>query len=163
MDVTIDIAVECAGWTAVGDVAGLAQRAVAAAIMLADIDIEAGTELSLVLSDDAFVQGLNKAWRGKDRATNVLSFPTEEPMLLGDIVVAYETCAREAVDDGMTLADHLTHLVVHGFLHLVGFDHADEDEADAMERLETRILESLAIASPHADARMLAKDPSALP
>ena len=163
MDVTIDIAVEHAGWNGVGDIEAVARRVIAAAGAAAGLDVEAGAELSLVLADDAFVQGLNKAWRGKDTPTNVLSFPTDEPLLLGDIVVAYETTAREAAAEGKTLADHLTHLVVHGFLHLVGFDHEDEDEADAMERLEADILSSLGIASPYADVGRREEDRSAPP
>ena len=94
---------------------------------------------------------LNKTWRGKDKATNVLSFPTEEPSLLGDIVVAYETTAREAAEEGKSLADHLSHLIVHGVLHLVGFDHEEDAEAEAMERLEGDVLATLGIASPYQD------------
>jgi probable rRNA maturation factor len=163
MDVTIDIAVEYRAWDALGDVEGIARRAIAAALAGADLDIQAGSELSLVLADDAFVQGLNKVWRGKDQPTNVLSFPTEEPMLLGDIVVAYETSAAEAEVEGKSLADHLAHLVVHGFLHLAGFDHEDDDEADEMEALEVDILGSLGIASPYADIRDNEEDRSPPP
>ncbi len=163
MNVTIDMTVECDGWTGVDDVEGLARRAVAAATASGDLAVEAGAELSIVLADDAFVRNLNKAWRGKDQATNVLSFPTDEPMLLGDIVVAYETTAREAAAEAKSLADHLTHLVVHGFLHLVGFDHEDETEAEAMEGREAAILAALGIASPYADARDHEEDRSALP
>ena len=161
MDVTIDIAIECLTWNGVGDVERIATRAVAAAVAAADLDIATGSELSLVLADDAFVQGLNKAWRGQDKPTNVLSFPSDAPTLLGDIVVAYETSAREAAEEGKSLAGHLSHLVVHGFLHLVGFDHENEDEADAMERLEAEILSSLGIASPYADVRDHEEDRSA--
>jgi probable rRNA maturation factor len=163
MSLAIDIAVEHEAWTAVGDIDALAHRAVAAA--LAEIggaddgaDVFEDAELSLVLCNDAFIQELNKTWRGKDKATNVLSFPTDEPAydgvptLLGDIIVAYETSAREATDEGKSLADHLTHLIVHGVFHLFGFDHEVDDEADAMERLESRALTALGIASPYHDA-----------
>ena len=151
MTIGIDIAIEHQAWAAVSDLDALARRAVAAAIAQSEAEIDDDAELSLVLCDDAFIQGLNKTWRGKDKPTNVLSFPTEEPALLGDIVIAYETTASEAADEGKTLADHLSHLVVHGTLHLLGFDHDDDAEADEMEQLESRVLTTLGIACPYQD------------
>ena len=114
--------------------------------------------MSLVLCDDAFIRALNRTWRGKDRPTNVLSFPTGPgeprapdagPTLLGDIVVSYETAAREAREEGKSLPDHLAHLVVHGMFHLLGYDHEDDSEADVMEALEGRALAALGVASPY--------------
>ena len=118
-------------------------------------------EVSLVLSDDARVKLLNQEFRGRDRATNVLSFPNhtaaelaapwppDRPMLLGDIVVAYETIAAEAVAERKDFSHHLGHLVVHGMLHLLGYDHRTETEADEMEWLETRILATLGVPNPY--------------
>ena len=110
-------------------------------------------ELAVVLTDDAAIRLLNRDWRGVDAATNVLSFPTKRvgdgPPLLGDIVLAYETLAREARRDGKPFAHHLAHLAVHGFLHLNGYDHGRADEAAAMERLERTILRRLEIGDPY--------------
>ena len=116
--------------------------------------------MSLVFTDDAHIRALNRKYRGKDKATNVLSFPAAPAApggnrfgpLLGDIVVAEETVAREAADQGLTLDHHLTHLIVHGFLHLVGHDHETEAEAVVMERLETAILAAIGVADPYADS-----------
>jgi len=112
-------------------------------------------ELSLVLGGDPLVRSLNRRWRGRDQATNVLSFPAgseaggEGPLLLGDVVLAYETVAREAETQGKTLAAHLSHLVAHGVLHLLGFDHESDAEARRMEGLERRILARLGMGDPY--------------
>ncbi len=113
-------------------------------------------ELSIVLTDDAEQQVLNRDWRGIDKPTNVLSFPQIEPFspvagILGDITLARETLEREAAELGKSFADHFTHLVVHGFLHILGYDHLEEADALVMEGLETQILASLGIADPYAD------------
>jgi probable rRNA maturation factor len=116
-------------------------------------------ELSLVLADDGTVRRLNRRWRGRDRATNVLSFPADPrrvrgaPLLLGDVVLAFETMRREAAAQRKTLADHLAHLVTHGVLHLMGFDHEEDAEAKRMEDLERRILRRLGVADPYRTAR----------
>ena len=151
MTLSIDIAIEHDAWGDLADLDAEVERVVAAALAVAaEADVAStAAELSLVLCDDAFIRDLNQRWRGKDKATNVLSFPSADPAMLGDIIVAYETCAREARDDGRPLADHLAHMLVHGVFHLVGFDHEDDDEADAMERLESRALARLGIASPY--------------
>lgn len=117
---------------------------------------------SLLFTSDAEVHTLNREWRERDKPTNVLSFPMLEceeleslapvgpPVMLGDIALAYETCAREAAEKGITLEAHATHLIVHGLLHLAGHDHVGSDaEAEAMEALETRILAKLGIADPY--------------
>lgn len=155
MTLVIDIAVEHDAWFGLGDWDALARRAVAAAVAESGTAVPEQAELSLVLCGDAFIRGLNRTWRGKDEPTNVLSFPTDaaaRDMALGDIIIAYETSAREAAKEGKPLADHFVHLVVHGFFHLLGFDHQDDAEADAMERLESRTLMALGIASPHQHA-----------
>ena len=149
MTLAIDIAVEHDAWSTLGNVEPRVRSAVEAALAVGDADVPDDSELSLVLCDDAFIRDLNQRWRGKDKATNVLSFPSADPTMLGDIVVAYETCAREAQDEGRPLADHLAHMIVHGVFHLLGHDHEDEDEADEMERLESQALARLGIASPY--------------
>ncbi|MES5099839.1 rRNA maturation RNase YbeY [Agrobacterium sp. BA1120] len=114
-------------------------------------------ELSLVFTDDEAIREINAEWRDKDKATNVLSFPAYplEPggmpgPMLGDIVIARETVEREAFDLEKSFEDHLTHLLVHGFLHLFGYDHLDTEEAEEMEGLETRILAKLGLSDPYA-------------
>ena len=109
-----------------------------------------------MLSDDAAIRALNRDWRGKDAATNVLSFPTGEPgatrgipQLLGGIVIAYETTQREARAEHKPFMDHLMHLAVHGFLHIAGYDHTADDQAAAMERLEAAILARLGVPDPY--------------
>lgn len=115
-------------------------------------------ELSIVLASDEFVQGLNRQFRGQDKPTNVLSFPAEafpsvdmgdEPAPLGDVIVAWETLLREAEAEGKTPLDHLRHLVAHGTLHLLGFDHQDDHEAEQMEALEREALARLGVADPY--------------
>jgi probable rRNA maturation factor len=116
-------------------------------------------EVSILLTDDAEMRALNRTWRGKDAATNVLSFPasntlacdSSEPRLLGDVALGYETTVKEAQAMGTALSDHVAHLVVHGVLHLLGFDHMEEGEAEKMETLERRALASLGIADPYAE------------
>jgi probable rRNA maturation factor len=120
-------------------------------------------ELAIVLSHDSAIQALNRDWRGKNAPTNVLSFPSAPPgpvrrggksrepsPYIGDIVIAYETTAREAAAEGKPFNHHLAHLAVHGFLHLVGYDHENDRDAEEMERLERRILRRMAIPDPYA-------------
>jgi probable rRNA maturation factor len=131
-----------------------ADAAVRAALAQSKAKIAGAAELSIVLTDDAEQRVLNRDWRGIDKSTNVLSFPQIEPFaavsgLLGDIILARETLLREAGEEGVSVDDHFTHLVVHGFLHLLGYDHMDDDEALAMEGLETQILASLGVADPY--------------
>lgn len=145
-----------------------AGEAAAAALALTPYASLAGAaplvEIAVRLTDDAEVHALNRDFRGKDKPTNVLSFPQVQDdlleglansddgeILLGDIVLARETCAREAEEKGVSLEDHATHLIVHGTLHLVGYDHMDDVSAAAMEALEVKALASLGIANPYAD------------
>lgn len=152
----IEILCEHESW---GTVAGLEERierAVSAALAASGVRLLETAEVAILLTDDAAVRALNAAWRGKDMATNVLSFPAAEgarlatsPMI-GDIAVAFETCQREAQAEGKSLGDHAVHLAVHGALHLVGFDHEADEDAERMERLERQVLASLGIADPYA-------------
>jgi probable rRNA maturation factor len=109
----------------------------------------------LVLTDDAEMRALNRTWRGKDAATNVLSFPAHEkvkgPGLLGDVVIAFETTSKEARAQNIAFDNHVAHLVVHGVLHLIGLDHIEDAEAERMEAIERTVLASLGIADPYAD------------
>jgi probable rRNA maturation factor len=130
----------------------LVRRAANAAIEGAEADV-ADSELSIVLADDLLLRRLNREYRGKDKPTNVLSFPTGtnglKVPLLGDVVIAHGTTAGEAEAQGKSVADHLSHLVVHGVLHLLGYDHEKASDARRMERLETGILAGLGIGDPY--------------
>lgn len=146
----VDIQVQSCLWSA----APAAENTVRAAIAAAARISPAEGEVSVVLTDDAAIRTLNRIWRNIDKATNVLSFPAAKPpggapLLLGDIVIAYETLARETGEEGKPLLHHLAHLAVHGFLHLMGYDHETDSQADAMERLERDILASMNIADPY--------------
>ncbi|MCU0884284.1 MAG: rRNA maturation RNase YbeY [Beijerinckiaceae bacterium] len=153
----IDISIESALWQAIPDLETRIEAAIRAAAGLAAVALKPGAEVSLLLTHDAQIRELNRAWRQQDKATNVLSFPATtggdlaSAAMLGDIVLACETLQREAEQDGKTLPDHLSHLVVHGFLHLLGFDHETDDEAQEMEDLERSVLRELGIADPYAD------------
>lgn len=152
--IAIDIAIEIEAWNGVDGLDALARNAVDAAMAASGETLTADTEVSIVLCDDAFIQTLNAKWRGQDKPTNVLSFPADfedYAPALGDIVIAYETVAREAADEGKSLRDHLSHMIVHGFFHLLGFDHEDEAEAEEMEAAEVEALAALGIASPYRD------------
>lgn len=126
------------------------------ALRMSGARVRGAAELSIVLTDDAEQRQLNREWRGKDSSTNVLSFPQIEPFspvlgILGDITLARETVAREAEEQGTPFDHHFTHLVVHGFLHILGYDHITDDEALQMESLETQILAELGMDDPYAD------------
>lgn len=148
----IEVEVEdAAAWPGVADLEALATRAAQAALNEQGSD-QAG-DVVILLTDDAAVADLNGRFRGKDRPTNVLSFPAPASARphLGDLVLASGVCAVEAVAQGKTLTDHLCHLVVHGVLHLLGRDHEDEAEAEAMEAEERAILARLGVADPYAE------------
>jgi probable rRNA maturation factor len=149
----IDISIDDSRWQAVADIERLVRDAsLSAAAACGEPGLEAA-ELSIVLTDDAAIRKLNRDYRGKDRPTNVLSFPIPDtgagPRMLGDIVLAFETVSAEAAGQGKHVRDHTRHLVVHGVLHLLGFDHQTEAEAERMESLETGILAAMGIADPY--------------
>ncbi len=157
MSLIVDVSVEEPRWSAVDDLPGLAERVIAAASAEAGAALPPDCEVSCLFCDDQTIRALNAQWRGKDQPTNVLSFPaggSEIPgaaALLGDIVLAYETVEREASAENKPLAGHVTHLLVHGFLHLIGHDHEDAAEAEAMEALESRTMIRLGCADPYAE------------
>ena len=159
----LDISIE-ADWPTATDWEALAERAAAALAPLAPELANPRLSASLLFADDADVHELNREWRGKDKPTNVVSFPMLEredllglpadgpPEMLGDIALALDTCAREAADKGMPLEHHATHLIVHGLLHLAGHDHEiSPEDARTMELLEIKALAQLGIADPYGD------------
>jgi len=156
MSLVLDIAIESDEWQSFEDVLPLAESAIHAALKKSEAEIPPDAEVSILLCDDAFIRGLNQKWRGIDKPTNVLSFPAGDtdalgPML-GDIVIAYGVARREAEEEGKPLRAHVVHLLVHGFLHLIGYDHIVAAEADEMEALERAILAALGIDDPYLGA-----------
>jgi probable rRNA maturation factor len=162
-EIEVAIAIDDEAWVkALPGIEDLCRTMALAALTEAEAGLDGPPlEISLVLASDLAVQELNRDWRGQDKPTNVLSFATQDddeapvvigaPVLLGDVVMAFGTCEREARDQGKSLAHHAAHLVVHGVLHLLGYDHEDdEQEAEEMEQLETAILARFAIADPYA-------------
>lgn len=148
---------ETGNWPPVVELEAICRRALMSALEEAGRQLPpTGSELSLLFTGDSRIRALNAEWRGKDKATNVLSFPAFVPSrsgllppLLGDIVLAFETVRREAQEGSKPFVNHLTHLVVHGFLHLIGYDHETDDEAEEMECAERRALARLAIPDPY--------------
>jgi probable rRNA maturation factor len=154
----IDIDVASPHWAAaIPGIEELCRATVAAALDGGD---GKHAEVSVLLTDDAAVQVLNREWRGVDKPTNVLSFPAEgvsppgAPALLGDVALAFETVAREAAAQGKPIEHHTRHLLVHGVLHLLGYDHMQDDEAERMEGRERRILAGLGVPDPYAGERV---------
>ena len=155
-----EVLVVADGWQGTPDAEAVIHRAIAVAAEIADADV-GNAELAVMLTDDSGIRTLNSNWRGIDKPTNVLSFPAlqptgaggpdDAPRMLGDIAIAYETTRREADDEQKPFDHHLSHLAVHGFLHLIGYDHETEDDAEKMESLEAEILAQLGIPDPYAD------------
>jgi probable rRNA maturation factor len=166
---SLDISVSSPLWRGLPRARAIARETIAAAVTesgeavpldgpggRASLQTPYGGDVSLCLADDAALRALNLRWRGVDKPTNVLSFPSAlpgplgNPTTLGDIALAFETLAREAEDLGVPLADHYRHLLAHGFLHLIGYDHQTDPEAERMEALETRILARFGATDPYA-------------
>jgi probable rRNA maturation factor len=163
--ISVEVTIATEGWSgACPD----AERLVSATAELAfdqvqrslSLPASAGATLDITLTDDAEQQQLNRLWRGKDAPTNVLAFPAADadqppplgaPLLLGDVVLAFETVAREAAEQNKPIGNHLRHLVVHGVLHLLGFDHQADADANAMETQEIEILARLGVPDPYRD------------
>jgi probable rRNA maturation factor len=158
--IEIDIRIASSAWRAALPNPAAAVRRAATAALKAELPAQKKgapkTSLSILLTDDAEMRKLNAGWRAKDKPTNVLSFPAENavdparpPAYLGDVALSLATCKREAREQKKTLADHVAHLTVHGVLHLLGYDHMDDEQAEAMEPLETEILAGMGIADPY--------------
>jgi probable rRNA maturation factor len=153
--IAIDVLIRSPRWKKLQNAAGIVRKAVRTAAIATSTP---RAELAIVLTDDSAIHALNRDWRGQDKPTNVLSFPAARvpaggkrtAMALGDIVIAYETTAREARAERKPLANHLAHLAVHGFLHLVGYDHETVRDAKAMETFEVEILGGLGVPDPYA-------------
>ena len=148
----LDISIDDKDWTRVPGLRKLAQSAISATMPDKNVSV------SLLFTSDEKILEINKLWRGKATATNVLSFPVSseipvpagEPRPLGDIVLAFGVVSREALDQKKTLSHHVTHLIVHGLLHLLGYDHEDDGEAEAMEAREIAVLAGLGMENPYA-------------
>lgn len=166
--IVVDCLVEAGGWGDADGPVGATARAAAHAAVRRGIALAGNAEgprpeieVTLLLADDAAVQAMNAEWRGKAEPTNVLSFPNctpgeiararagGPPLLLGDVVLALQTCRNQALEQGKTLADHVAHLVVHGVLHLFGHDHETDADAERMEALEVAILAGLGVGDPY--------------
>jgi probable rRNA maturation factor len=154
----IDIVIEDDRWCAHPHILEAAERAVAALHASAAPRLELLHAATVLLDNDAHVAALNKDFRGKPQPTNVLSFPSaggaappEAPSYAGDVIIARETVEREAQEMGIPVIHHLQHLVIHGLLHLVGYDHTNDSDAAHMEALETHVLATLGVADPYAD------------
>ncbi|MBM3550997.1 MAG: rRNA maturation RNase YbeY [Alphaproteobacteria bacterium] len=151
----IDVNVAARAWRRVADLEDLAKECVRQSLAASGAALASNCEVSVTFCDDEAIRELNAEWRGKDQPTNVLSFPTpgaiERKPLLGDVIIAYETVAREAEEQGKLLRAHASHMVAHGFLHLIGYDHETAAEAERMEALERKIAMALGFSDPYAE------------
>lgn len=151
-DLVIDVRISEERWSSVSDVDALAARAIGGA----STRVEQGGEAAILFTNDAEMRSLNKRWRGLDKPTDVLSFPADDPeapgeaKYLGDIALGYETAMADAQKMGRSADAHISHLLVHGFLHLLGYDHIESEDAVVMERLEAEILGGLGWPDPYA-------------
>lgn len=161
MNPSVDLVVEAGDWPQEDRLLAWFDEAIAATVRVTPFNLRHG-EISVVLTDDDAMQTINQEHRGQNKPTNVLSFPALEPdmlakldgkhpFLLGDLVFALQTVKREAEAGQISFHHHMSHLIVHGFLHLLGYDHEQDLQAEAMEALETRILATLDIADPYRD------------
>ena len=160
LNIEIDIDIQNPNWkTSIGDIENITRSAIEKDLSMAT-DVRPQMEISIVLSDDVFIQNLNKAYRHKDKPTNVLSFPMTEvqdiqetsPFVsLGDVIVSFDTIKRESEEQNKPLEHHYIHMLVHGCLHLLHFDHEDNEDAEIMESKEIEILEQLGVKNPYED------------
>jgi probable rRNA maturation factor len=153
MAVETDVIVTAPAWEAIEDLDALAATVVAQCVRTSKARLAKSCEICVNFCDDAAIRALNAQWRGKDQPTNVLSFPTPGALskkpLLGDVAIAFETVRREAIEQEKPFLDHVRHMIIHGFLHLIGYDHEASDEAEEMEALERRIAAALGIGDPY--------------
>lgn len=147
--ITVDLRIADIAWEALEQPADLARRALASAAQSLGEPVEG--DVAILLTDDLEMRRLNRDWRGKDKATDVLSFPADgfEPGYLGDIALGHGVCARDAAARGTRFEAHVTHLIIHGFLHLMGHDHENDGEARIMEALEVSALARLGLPDPY--------------
>lgn len=155
--IIIDIMIKSAGWNDEKMLYNITEKALMAVMRHVSLE-NVVSEISLLFTDDEHMAQINAQWRGKNKSTNVLSFPafpikagSSPGPMLGDIIIARETVLLEAEKQGKTFQDHLTHMIVHGTLHLLGYDHETDDEAHQMEMLEREILQKLSIKDPYAE------------
>jgi probable rRNA maturation factor len=153
MDIEVNVAAPA--WRRVADLEDLAKTCVRQSLAASGAALASKCEVSVTFCDDETIRELNVEWRGKDQPTNVLSFPTpgalDRKPLIGDVIVAYETVAREAEEQGKLLRAHAAHMVAHGFLHLIGYDHETAADAERMEALERKIAMALGFPDPYAE------------
>jgi len=157
-NISLDVVTEDNRWTsALSDAQGMAERAITAGF--AQSGFSEPVSICVLLTTDAQIQTLNQSYRGKDKPTNVLSFPAEEtpsipgePRALGDIALAFETLDREAKEANRELSDHFLHLIVHASLHLIGYSHDEDEEAERMEALEIAALTGLGVSNPYEES-----------
>ena len=159
MTLSTDILVSSPLWEKMTQLEELTHRAVLQCVNSCGLDFAEDCELSVNFCDDAAIRALNAQWRGLDKATNVLSFSTPgalaTKLALGDIVIAYETVAHEAEEQGKSLPDHVSHLIIHGFLHLIGYDHETPGDAERMKSLERRVASALGMPDPYEGASLI--------
>lgn len=173
MNVHVDMVVNHDAWEETGiELDDFAEDVIALTLSMAEMAPELKDreiEVCVVLTDDSEIHTLNRDFRGMDKPTNVLSFANldsdsaadelameDMPFSLGDVIIAWETMQREAIDQNKKFEDHLRHMLVHGTLHLLGYDHIDDEEAATMEGLEIRILEKMSVENPYADDQFVA-------
>lgn len=156
MSVSCDVLIDDARWSGRMDVEALVNSVVDKTLQVTRARLSREAEASFTFADDRRIRELNEIWRKKDAATNVLSFPATDSAslatspLLGDVVLAYETIERESIDEGKLFEHHAAHMIAHGFLHLIGFDHEDDAQADEMEGVESKVLCGLGMPDPWA-------------
>ena len=160
MKFELEITIEDTRWSDIANLKHVATQAISSAYGESECDLESGFVVSMLFCSDSRIKDLNREWRHQDKATNVLSFPApqdlviEECLVLGDLALSYETVLRESETEEKKIVDHLSHLIIHGFLHLLGFDHETESDAEEMEWIERRSLAKIGIMDPYANSEI---------
>ncbi len=160
MKVELEITIEDRRWSEIANLKEVAAEAISSAYAESECDLGSAFLVSLLFCNDSRIKELNREWRHQDKATNVLSFPAPPDLMmdgylvLGDLALSYETVLRESETEEKKIIDHLSHLIIHGFLHLLGFDHETESDAEEMEWIERRSLEKIGIMDPYANSEI---------